>query len=178
MRAVIERFLEALRDEECYCEEEQEWQFRDGSACGICTSSAFQVAGRFGGVVVGYHSTENPDALIGKPDYDGHDFALVNDRWIVDYWAWHVAGLVTMPIFDLKDRSDHDAICRLYGDAGLWTLVHSFIEHGQERQLDSRATYPRLQSVQPDPIWNYQYGQPQVAGVSEASWTLRWRRVL
>lgn len=146
MRAVIELFLEALRAEEFYCEEAEEWQFRDGSACGICTSSAMLVARRFGGVVLGYHSIDNPKASIGEPDYDGHDFALVNGRWLVDYWAWHVAGLVTTPIFDLANENDRSIAARLYGPHANWSEVElNSTDDG--RRLDPAGEHARAQHL-------------------------------
>lgn len=123
MRAVIELFLQALREEEFYCKEADEWQFRDASACSICTSSAVLVARRFGGVVLGYHSVDNPTAFIGAPVYSGHDFALLNERWLIDYWAWHVAGLTPNPILDLSNESDRSTALIQYGPAGVWQKV-------------------------------------------------------
>ena len=123
MRATIEDFCKALREEEFYNEEAEEWQFRDGSACAICTASAEQIAQRFGGLVLGYHSASNPTASIGLPAIDGHDFALIDDRWLVDYWAWHVAGIAAQPILDLSYAADRTAACVLYGPANVWELV-------------------------------------------------------
>ena len=65
MRATIEDFCKALLDEEFFNEEAEEWQFRDGSACAICTVSAEQVAQRCSGMVLGYRSTSNTTASIG-----------------------------------------------------------------------------------------------------------------
>jgi len=142
MNLVFEQFLEALREEEFFCEEEQEWQFRDGSACGICTSSAMVVARHFGGVVFGYHSIDNPTAFIGEPDYNGHDFALVNSLWLVDYWAWHVAGLVTTPIFDLTNGNDRSIVGRLFGPRSNWSEVEiNSTEDG--RGLDQAGEHTR-----------------------------------
>lgn len=123
MRRAIEQFLVALREEEFYCEEAEEWQFLDGSACAICTYSALQVARRFGGVVLGYHSFDNPTAFIGKPYYDGHDFALINGRWLVDYWGWYVAGIAPNPILDMLSAEDRNAARILYGPTNVWQPV-------------------------------------------------------
>ena len=132
MRAKIMEFLEALEEEAFYNEEAEEWQFRDGAACFLCSSSAIQVARQFGGLVFGYYSSDNPTAHIGSHSHDGHDFALIDDRWLVDYWAWRVERLITTPIFDLREQSDRTDIHRLYGDAERWSLVHSFVHYGQE----------------------------------------------
>lgn len=123
MRATIEEFCKALREEEFFNEEAEEWQFRDGSACAICTASAKQIAKRFGGLVFGYQSDCNPTARIGLPAIDGHDFALIDDRWLVDYWAWRVAGIAAQPIHDLSYAADRTAACALNGPANVWDLV-------------------------------------------------------
>lgn len=123
MREAIARFLEALREEEFFNEQAEEWQFRDGSACAICTASANRIAQRFGGVVLGYQSASNPAASIGLPAIDGHDFALIDDRWLVDYWAWHVAGIAAQPILNLSNAADRTAACVHYGPANVWELV-------------------------------------------------------
>lgn len=178
MREAIEKFIADLSDEEYFCLADDEWQFRNGTACAICTTAARHIAERFNGQVLGYHSVNNPGADIGLPNLDGHDFALIDDRWLVDYWAWHVARLVTTPIFDLKDRLDHADVHWLYGDAGRWSLVHSFVDHGQERQLDPRATHPRIQSVQPDSVRDDTHAQPETDSVGQTHWTSYRRRFL
>ncbi|MBK6831286.1 MAG: hypothetical protein IPG92_11365 [Flavobacteriales bacterium] len=71
-------------------------------------------------MVVGYYSNDNSTAEIGLPNHDGHDFALINDRWLVDYWAWHVEGLVASPIFDLSNSADRREVTRLYGSTVKW----------------------------------------------------------
>ncbi len=65
MREEILSFLEILRNDEFFNEKDEEWQFRDGSACGICTASAMLVAKRFGGTVLGYNCAEN--RISGSP---------------------------------------------------------------------------------------------------------------
>ena len=120
MKAAIELFLEALRDEEFYSEDAEEWQFRDGSACAICTASARRVALQFGGLLFGYQSVGNPTATIGLPSIDGHDFALIGDRWLVDYWAWRVIGILPEPILDLSNGEGRAAARMLYGPMSAW----------------------------------------------------------
>lgn len=123
MRTAIELFLKALREEEFYCEEAEEWQFGDGSACAICTASARRVALQFGGLIFGYQSAGNPTASIGLPSIGGHDFALIGDRWLVDYWAWRVVGILTEPIQDLSTGEGRAAARMLYGLMSAWHPV-------------------------------------------------------
>ncbi|MBK6776781.1 MAG: hypothetical protein IPG74_13405 [Flavobacteriales bacterium] len=72
------------------------------------------------GRVVGYYSKDNPRATIGLPTVEGHDFAVIEDRWLVDYWAWHVLRLVATPIFDLRNNADRKEVVRLYGPSLKW----------------------------------------------------------
>jgi len=123
MREAIEQFVQALCEEERYCTDSDEWQFLDGSACAVCTCSAKLVARRFDGLVLGYHSLNNPNAAIGLPNWDGHDFTLIDGRWLADYWAWRVEKVITKPIFDLSNEVDHKEVTRLYGTPLNWSMV-------------------------------------------------------
>ena len=123
-----------LREEEHYNTDCDEWQFAAGSACAICTSSALQVMHRFHGVVQGYWSMDNTTALIGGPQLDGHDFALIASRWLVDYWAWHVAHLIQTPIFDLNAFKDRDSVDQLYGPTIKWSMTFSTTDNAHAEE--------------------------------------------
>ena len=45
---------------------------------GICTNGARHIASQFDGLVMGYLSQDNPDAVLGA-EAGGHDFVLLND---------------------------------------------------------------------------------------------------
>lgn len=132
MREEILAYLESMRAEEFFNDEDQEWQFRDGSACGVCTASAMLVAKRFCGTVFGYNCANNRVAEIGFPVTHGHDFALIQDRWLVDYWAWRVEALIPEPTFDLTQNVNQEIVRRLYGDPLSWSIVETFTPHGQK----------------------------------------------
>jgi hypothetical protein len=123
MKELILSFLHALRDQEQFNEEAEEWQFDDGSACGICTHSAIHVARAFAGVVLGYLAENNPRAELGDAYSQGHDFAIVEDRWLVDYWTWRTTGLLDHPVLDLGEAADLAVGTRLYGKSSYWDLV-------------------------------------------------------
>lgn len=116
-------FMEHLQRQEFYCEEDEEWQFTDGSAAALCTSSALLVAKQFGGVVLGYYSTDNTTATIGLPELEGHDFALIDNRWLIDYWAWHVTRTIASPSLDLTDPEELSIVQQLYGPENRWSLL-------------------------------------------------------
>lgn len=119
-------YLEQLQRQEFYREEDEEWLFTDGSAAVLCTSSALLVAKQFSGVVLGYKSTDNPTATIGLPDLDGHDFALIGNRWLIDYWAWRVTRTIASPILDLQEHEELSIAHQLYGPECQWSLVDTF----------------------------------------------------
>ncbi len=119
-------FVEHLQQQEFYCEVAEEWKLGDGSSAALCTSTAILVAKQFNGVVLGYYSLDNPTATIGLPHLEGHDLALIGNRWLTDYWAWHVERIIATPILDLKDQEELAIAQRLYGSTRKWDLVHSF----------------------------------------------------
>jgi hypothetical protein len=118
----IERYLALLRKEEIFDNEEGRMYFQSGGDCLRCFDSAVKVARQFHGSVVGYTSSKNPSAYIAEPFCDGHDFALIAHRFIVDYWAQGV-GLIGGSIFDLRSERDRKEVCRLYGNRAAWEEV-------------------------------------------------------
>lgn len=123
MKGRILSFLHFLSQQEHFNKEAEEWQFEDGSACGICTHSAIQVASAFGGVVLGYLAENNPVAALGEAYSQGHDFAVIDERWLVDYWAWRTTDLLEFPVLDLAAASDLTVATRLYGKRTRWDVV-------------------------------------------------------
>lgn len=84
---------------------------------GRCTDTAVYLADRLGGAVYGYTIEDNPDAQLGKDEF-GHDFAVVDDRWLVDFWAKDTYQLPDL--YDLTDPKDRIEVRRQYGDASKW----------------------------------------------------------
>ncbi len=123
LRHCIEQFVAALVAEETYDEEEEIWVFADGSACAVCTSSAKRIARQFDGEVFGYSSKANPAAEIGGALCCGHDFAIIAGRWIVDYWAFHVARIIRTPVLDLDSPEDRQVASHLLGERAAWEVV-------------------------------------------------------
>jgi hypothetical protein len=115
-------FVGRLCDEEQYDDEEGRWTFQSGGDCFRCCDAAIKIARRFRGEVVGYWSATNPAASIGTRHGDGHDFALIENRYIVDYWAFRIGRLIDDPVLDLMRLRDRDRAA-LYGDARAWEVV-------------------------------------------------------
>lgn len=123
LRQRIERFVAALIAEETYDDEESVWLFADGSPCSVCASSAQRIAHEFDGEVFGYWSKANRAAAIGGTLCEGHDFALIAGRWIVDYWAFRVARVMQTPVLDLDTPQDRQLASRLFGEREAWEAL-------------------------------------------------------
>jgi hypothetical protein len=115
----ITAFLRKL-DTEATCNSSgDEWTFANGESVFQCTASARRVAEKFDGRVVGFYSEDNPAAEIADGE-DGHDFTIVADRFVVDYWAAYAAGVTERAIYDLSDAGDRATVLRLYGPKDAW----------------------------------------------------------
>lgn len=84
---------------------------------GTCTDSAVHLAELLGGDVLGYSIDENPTAELGVNEF-GHDFAVVDGRWLVDFWAKDTYQLPDL--YDMNDPVEATEVRRLYGDPGKW----------------------------------------------------------
>lgn len=87
---------------------------------GTCTSTSVYLASRLGGDVYGYSIEDNPDALVGKEEF-GHDFAVIGDRYLVDFWAGDSYQYPSL--YDLWDPGSKREALRMYGDRRKWTKM-------------------------------------------------------
>lgn len=71
---------------------------------------------------MGYCSKANPSAAIGHELCEGHDFAFISKRWIVDYWAFRVASVLSKPVLDLNTAQDQLLAKSLFGDPNAWEV--------------------------------------------------------
>lgn len=90
----------------------------------ICCQAVEVTQQIVGGVRMGYWSANNPTAELGRSE-GGHDFLIVDNEWIIDFWAAAYYG--ERPIYSLKE--DAAEIARLYGDRSKWEP--SLIEEGE-----------------------------------------------
>lgn len=103
----------------------------DGSHACRCTDCAYFIVRREGkGRVVGYAEGCNPEAAATGPTRrqmgnDGHDFAIIDDRYIVDPWVKETAGTSARAVLDLLSDVDAPEIRRLYGDPQTWEEVEA-----------------------------------------------------
>lgn len=99
----------------------------DGFEAGICSNSARWIRERLGrGDVYGYSTYDesapdyNPDATVGA-DEGGHDFLVVDGRWLVDWWNVAFVGNSDWLVLDIKRQAD--LVRQLYGDKRRWSNV-------------------------------------------------------
>jgi len=84
---------------------------------GRCTDTSVWLADHLGGIIHGYLHDDNPTAILGEPE-GGHDFVIVDDRWLVDWWAKDTYQ--ERDLYDLENPSDRAEALRLYGDPEKW----------------------------------------------------------
>jgi hypothetical protein len=134
-------------------------QFESGYSGIQCTGFACAVKHKLEpgrAKVMGYMEGDNPKA--GSNDLaDGHDFALVDDRYIVDPWLSEVEnGKITTHdgkkidtggqiVFDLK--KDGDLIDKIYGDQEAWKEVKT-----PDRPFFDESLYRAMSK--PDPAYS------------------------
>ena len=89
-----------------------------------CTLTARHIAGQLGGEVWGYQHDENPTAVLGKWEF-GHDFALVDGRYLIDWWATEYGSEVNdhPGVLDLANPTDARRAAIWYGERALWVRL-------------------------------------------------------
>jgi hypothetical protein len=102
-------------------------QFPDGSGpWAMCWAWVHDLEKRLGSERVkkfGFSEEDNPTSEIAELS-GGHDFAIVDGRYLVDGWAQHVEQVHATGVFDLEDDAELADISRLYGDPRLWEDAH------------------------------------------------------
>jgi hypothetical protein len=119
----LHEYVNQLCREEVYDPEEGVWSFRSGGSCCRCADSAIKVIERYGGRIIGFNCSQNPSARIGKSLCEGHDFAYVAERFIVDYWAFQVARVINRPVLDMRQTKNRKVARQIYGDKKTWEDV-------------------------------------------------------
>lgn len=81
--------------------------------------------------VYGFSVMENPDAEYFVEDYgddsdEGHHFAVMNGRYIIDPWVY---DNFHRSVFDLQSKEDEDIIRYIYGDVNKWTDITNRVDN-------------------------------------------------
>jgi hypothetical protein len=113
--------------------------FPDGSNWAFCSNWAQDLHKRLGKRVVqyGFSDEDNETSEIAQ-DAGGHDFAVVDGRYIVDGWLVKVEQLHETGVFDLEDETQFADITRLYGDPRCWKDGSLIDELDEENSADLR----------------------------------------
>lgn len=119
-------------------------QFPDGTAWAFCTNWANYVRRIEGdrAELYGFHEEDNPTAGVCRIA-DGHDFALVDGRYIVDGWASHVEGESRTAVLDLEDEADAAFVASFLGPRELWSRCDD-----RERMLDGESSEARAKAME------------------------------
>lgn len=98
--------------------------FRDGLDAICCTNYAIQVAKALPGrtQIVGFANENNPTSRVAREEIHpgGHDFAIVDGRYLVDPWIKLVAAEDDQVVFDLDDPIDAAVALDIYGPRECW----------------------------------------------------------
>jgi hypothetical protein len=97
-------------------------EFPDTSSSVVCTNFARQVQALYPKItkVVGFYTCDNPVDHHEISACEGHDFAVVGGRYIVDFWLRDVVGDVGPCVFDMQDATSAESIKHRYGDRTKW----------------------------------------------------------
>lgn len=97
---------------------------RGGGSALCCTDYAKLVYDTLPGRVkiFGFENKENPTSRFAEAKYHpgGHDFAIVDDRYIVDPWLRLVRSNKANLVFDLNNAEDLSLATYLYGPRHCW----------------------------------------------------------
>jgi hypothetical protein len=101
-----------------------ESEFPDGTDAVRCTHYAVQVGKRYPErtLILGFQNVDNPDCAFAqnKLHPGGHDFAVIDDRWLVDPWIKLVRTVGWPMVYDLLDPFDFVLVCQRYGRRDNW----------------------------------------------------------
>lgn len=89
---------------------------------GNCTNCAHFVVETLGkGDVYGFACSDNPVKSIEIESCGGHDFAVIDKRFIIDIWLSLYSNHDIQIVFDLRDKKDFAKITEYYGDPQKWS---------------------------------------------------------
>lgn len=111
---------------------ENEWEIISnfGPFC-VCTNCARYVVKKVGGIIVGFAEGTNPTSH--KEFVDGHDFALVEGRYLVDIWGKFFAGTSNNAVIDLENKIELKNKLTLYGEIKTWTVLDKPVKTMESR---------------------------------------------
>lgn len=115
---------------------------RTGGSAVCCTDFAVQIFLELPGRVRihGFSNEENPTSRVAlkRMHPGGHDFAVVDGRYIVDPWPRLVHGGFHQMVFDIV--AEQELVEDIYGPFGCWTLMLEAEKYAVE--LGSMGRHP------------------------------------
>lgn len=124
--------------------------FPDGSAVVFCSNWARQVRRVEGPErcqLFGFSSDEVPESLIATR-CGGHDFAVVDGRYLVDGWLKDVERESDVAVFDLNDRANDAFVLKIYGPRQKWPR-----NLGLEADVDNETADARRMALVGAKLW-------------------------
>ncbi len=116
--------------------------FPDDTSAICCTNYAIQIARAMPGRVhiFGFANENNPTSRVAREGIhpDGHDFAVVDNRYLVDPWIRLVAAESGQIVFDLEDPLDATSVRDTYGPKECWTLMKTAMKEGAESNMHNQ----------------------------------------
>jgi len=124
--------------------------FPDGTRATQCTNWARYARRAHGprAQIFGFYCEDNPDAVEMARLADGHDFALLDGRFILDGWLCNVEREISEPILDLQSPDHAILITCYYGERENWSRMT-----GIEAEIDKEEIakfQEAMQDVRPD----------------------------
>lgn len=102
-------------------------EFPDGTSAICCTNYAIQIFKAMPGRVriFGFANEDNPTSRVAREELHpgGHDFAVVDDRYIVDPWLRLVLGEKGPIVFDMHDEVQAAIALDNYGPRSCWRAM-------------------------------------------------------
>lgn len=102
-------------------------EFPDGTSAICCTNYAAQIFKAMPGRVriFGFANEDNPTSRVAREELHpgGHDFAVVDDRYIVDPWIRLVLGEEGPIVFDMTDEVEGAIALDTYGPRSCWRAM-------------------------------------------------------
>lgn len=106
-----------------------------GGSAVCCTEYACHIYRTLPGrvQVFGFANENNPSSRVAREEIHpgGHDFAVVDGRYIVDPWPRLVPAAFEQLVFDMHDPHDAALVADIYGPRDCWTRMTAAEEYAQ-----------------------------------------------
>lgn len=125
----------------------------DRSSAVCCTNYACFIGTVLGFdrvTVWGFANEDNPDCLVVREGLHpgGHDFAVVDGRYLVDPWVQFLHRMPWQVVYDLQAPADAALAKARYGDESDWQVLTRAMELTQDSQFQAPVSVARV-TLQP-----------------------------